>query len=156
MDRFSVLPRNLLRYVAESLEASPLTITSLRSLCERRPTLYENQQWARNYLGLRDLDAAAEADLVAMLAIHAAEVAHADDLITSACHWLYDHRILIPGERRVQDWPRDAFATIAKLLANCLDVARAEFEKLLKVEVRQATRQAFQTDRRSDRHRRTC
>jgi hypothetical protein len=98
--------------VSETLEASPLTIASLRSLYQRRPTLYEHQQWARNYLGLRDLDAAAEADLVAMLALHAAEAAHADDLVTSACHWLYDHRILIPGQRRVQDWARDAFATI--------------------------------------------
>lgn len=68
---FSVLPRNLLRYVAESLEASPLTIASLRTLYARRPTLYEHQQWAKNYLDLRDLDAAAEADLVAMLALHA-------------------------------------------------------------------------------------
>ena len=112
MDRFSVLPRNLLRYVAETLEASPLTIASLRSLYERRPTLYEHQQWARDYLGLRDLDPTAEAALVAMLALHAAEAAHSDDLVTSACHWLYDHRILIPGQRRVQDWARDAFAAI--------------------------------------------
>ncbi|RST50078.1 DUF4158 domain-containing protein [Variovorax sp. MHTC-1] len=44
MDRFSVRPRNLLRYVAESLEASPLTIASLRTLYARRPTLYEHQQ----------------------------------------------------------------------------------------------------------------
>jgi hypothetical protein len=61
MDRFAVLPRNLLRYVAETLQAPPLTIGSLRSLYERRPTLYEHQQWARDYLGLRDLDPAAEA-----------------------------------------------------------------------------------------------
>jgi hypothetical protein len=61
MDRFSVLPRNLLRYVAEALEAPPLTIASLRSLYERRPTLYEHQQWSKDYLGLRELDPAAEA-----------------------------------------------------------------------------------------------
>ncbi|MBT2304781.1 DUF4158 domain-containing protein [Variovorax paradoxus] len=65
----------------------------------------------QDYLGLRDLDPAAEAALVAMLALHAAEAPHSDDLITSACHWLYDHRILIPGQRRVQDWARNAFAT---------------------------------------------
>ena len=76
MDRFSVLPRNLLRYVAETLEAAPLTIASLRSLYERRPTLYEHQQWARDYLGLRDLDPAAEGALMAMLELHAAEAAH--------------------------------------------------------------------------------
>ncbi|RZL95291.1 MAG: hypothetical protein EOP82_03030 [Variovorax sp.] len=73
MDRFSVLPRNLLRYVAETREASSLTIASLRGLYECRPTLYEHLHWVRDYLGLRDLDVAAEADLVAMLALHAAE-----------------------------------------------------------------------------------
>ena len=50
MDRFSVLPRNLLRYVAETLEAAPLSIASLRSLYERRPTQYEHQQWAETTL----------------------------------------------------------------------------------------------------------
>ena len=46
-----------------------------------------------------------------MLALHAAEAPHPDDLVTSACHWLYDYRILIPGPRRLQDWARNAFAT---------------------------------------------
>ena len=68
-----MLPRNLLRYVAETLQASSQTIASLRSLYARRPTLYEHQQWARDYLGLRDLDPTAEAALVAMLGLHAAE-----------------------------------------------------------------------------------
>lgn len=120
MDRFAVLPRNLRRNVAEALHAPPLTIASLRSLHERRPTLYEHQQWARDYLGLRDLDPPAEAALVAMLALHAAEAAHADELVTSACHWLYDHRIPIPGERCVQDWARDAFAAIEASVSNAI------------------------------------
>ena len=120
MDRFAVLPRNLLRYVTETLQASPLTIASLRSLYARRPTLYEHQQWARDYLGLRDLDPSAETALVAMLALHAAEAAHADELVTSACHWLYDHRILIPGERRVQDWARGAFAAIEASVSSAI------------------------------------
>jgi len=90
MDRSAVLPRNQLRYVAEVLQAPTLTIASLRSLYERRPTLYEHQQWARDYFGLRDLDPTAEMALVAMLGLPAAEAAHADELVTSACHWLYD------------------------------------------------------------------
>ena len=81
--------------VIVTLQAPPLTIARPRSLYERRPTLYEPQQWARDYLGLRDLDPTAEAALVAMLALHAAEAAHAGELFTSACRWLYDHRILI-------------------------------------------------------------
>jgi hypothetical protein len=55
-----------------------------------------------------------------MLALHAAEAAHADELVTSACHWLYDHRILIPGERRVQDWARGAFAAIEASVSSAI------------------------------------
>ena len=47
MKRLSVLPRNLLRYVCETLQAPPLTIASLRSLYERRQTLYEHQLWGQ-------------------------------------------------------------------------------------------------------------
>ena len=47
-----------------------------------------------------------------MLKLQAAEASHADDLVTAACHWLYEHRILILGQRRVQDWARDAFAAV--------------------------------------------
>lgn len=112
MDRFAMVPRNLLRYVSEALQAPPLTIASLRSLYERRPTLYEHQQWARNYLDLKDLDVETEAELASVLALHAQEAAHSDDLVTCACHWLYDRQILIPGPRRVRDWARDAFAAI--------------------------------------------
>ena len=133
MDRFSVLPRNLLRYVAETLEAAPLSIASLRSLYERRPTLYEHQQWARDYLGLSDLDPAGEASLMAMLALHAAEAAHPDELVTSACHWLYDHRILIPGERRVQDWARGAFSATEARIRNAIarEVSPADVRRCL-------------------------
>jgi hypothetical protein len=94
--------------VGEVLQAPTLTIVSLRNLYVRRPTLYKQLQWARDYVGLRDLDQTAEAALVAMLALHAAVAAQADELVKSRCHWLYDHRILTPGERRVQVWTRDA------------------------------------------------
>lgn len=67
MDRSSVLPRNLLRHVCETLHAPLLKIASLRTLYERRPTLYEHQLWARTYLGIKDLDKAAETELAAML-----------------------------------------------------------------------------------------
>ncbi|QNK67157.1 Tn3 family transposase [Variovorax sp. PAMC26660] len=112
LDRFAALPRNLLAYVSQKLATPALSIASLRSLYQRRPTLYEHQLWTRNHLGLSDLGGAAEAEVTALLHLQAAEASHADDLVTAANHWLYDHRILIPGERRVRDWARDAFATV--------------------------------------------
>jgi TnpA family transposase len=60
LDRFAAVPRNLLHHVCEAFGSPLLSIASLRTLYQRRPTLYEHQQWACEYLGLRDLDAAAE------------------------------------------------------------------------------------------------
>ena len=106
LDRTTVLPRNLLRYVGTTLNTAAPTIASLRSIYQRSQTLYKHQLWAKNYLGLKDLDDAAETELVAILALQAREASHPDDLVTAACHWLYERKILIPGERRVQDWAR--------------------------------------------------
>ena len=115
MERGSIIPRNLLRYVAEALQARIVSIASLRSLYERRPTQYEHQQWARNHLGIKDLDDASERDLTSALALLAAEASHASDLVVAASRWLFEKRILIPGERRLQDWARDAFARATRI-----------------------------------------
>ena len=111
MSQSAVIPRNLLKYVTVALNAPPLSIASLRSLYERAPTLYDHQGWARKYLGIRNLDAQAEAAVVSMVQMRSTEASHTDDLIAAACHWLYEQRIQIPGERRVRDWARNAFAT---------------------------------------------
>ena len=112
LDHFAMLPRNLLRYVGERFKTAPPTIASLRAIYRRSQTLYKHQLWAKNYLGLQDIDADAEHELTAMLRIQATEASHTDDLVNAAHCWLYDQRILIPGERRVQDWAREAFAAV--------------------------------------------
>ena len=56
LDRVSVVPKMLLRTVSDTLGAPTLTIASLRSLYQRRPTLYEHQRWAKDHLGLQELD----------------------------------------------------------------------------------------------------
>lgn len=110
MSQTAVIPRNLLKYVTVALNAPPLTIATLRSLYDRLPTLYDHQGWAKKYLGISDIDAQAESAVVNMLNVRAAEASHADDLVTAACHWLYEQKIQIPGARRVRDWARNAFA----------------------------------------------
>ncbi len=123
LDRTTVLPRNLLRYVGTTLNTAAPTIASLRSIYQRSQTLYKHQLWAKNYLGLKDLDDAAETELVAILALQAREASHPDDLVTAACHWLYERKILIPGERRVQDWARAAFASIEAEILQTIEAA---------------------------------
>jgi hypothetical protein len=117
LDSSTVLPRNLLRYVGETFRTTAPTIASLRSIYRRSQTLYKHQLWAKTHLGLKDLDDTSETELVALLKLKAAEASHPDELATAACHWLYEHRILIPGPRRVQQWARDAFgATETEIL----------------------------------------
>jgi len=118
LDGFNVLPRILLRKTAEALAVSPPSIASLRSIYKRRQTLSKHQLWAKTYLGLRELERDDEAALTATLLAQAADASHSDDLVQSACQWLFTRRILIPGSRRLQDWARGAFAAVeAKILS---------------------------------------
>ena len=112
LDGFNVLPRTLLRKTAEALAVSPPSIASLRSIYKRRQTLSKHQLWAKTYLGLRELEPDDEAALTATLLAQAADASHSDDLVQSACQWLFTRRILIPGSRRLQDWARGAFAAV--------------------------------------------
>ena len=50
LDRVAVVPKNLLRTVSDALGAPTLTIARLRSLYQRRPTLYEHRRWAKDHL----------------------------------------------------------------------------------------------------------
>ena len=54
------------------------------------------------------------ANLKNALSAQAAEVASADELVTSAKQWLYKNKILIPGERAVRDLAVAAFARIER------------------------------------------
>lgn len=103
-------PRNLFRHTSQALSVSPPSFASLRSIYKRRQTLYKHQPWRRPTSALRDLGPADESDLTGALHVHAEEASHPDDLVQSACHWLFPRRILIPGARRLQDWARDTIA----------------------------------------------
>jgi hypothetical protein len=52
----------------------------------------------------------AQIELLSMLKVQAATAPHADELVIAAQRWLYDRRLLIPGQRQVDDWARHAFA----------------------------------------------
>ena len=88
LDRVAVVPKNLLRTVSNALGAPMLTIASLRSLYQRRPTLYEHQRWVKDYLGLQDLDDTKTVELQEVLAVASDQAAHVDELIGTARTWL--------------------------------------------------------------------
>jgi hypothetical protein len=130
---FTVLPRNLLRYTAGALGVAAPSIASLRSIYRRKQTLFAHQRWAKEYLGLTELESTQEQDLVLALEVQAQDAAHTDDLVQVARHWLFARRILIPSNRRLLDWARDAFAKIEAQIVICVAdaVGRANAAKLL-------------------------
>jgi hypothetical protein len=110
LDRFAAVPRNLLRYLCDAFCVPSLSIASLKTLYQRRPTLYEHQQWVKERLGIRAVDPAAHSELMEILQVQAVAAPHVDELVTTALRWLYDRRFLIPGQRRIDDLVRRAFA----------------------------------------------
>lgn len=123
MDRFAAVPKVLLRSVREALGSPSVSIASLRSLYERRQTLYEHQAWARTYLGLSDLDEIQRQKIEQVLAVAALEAAHPGDLVRTARIWLYGRRIIIPGPRRTADWARKAFDATEAAMAATIEAA---------------------------------
>jgi hypothetical protein len=69
MNGFKVLPRNPLRHTAQAFGIFPPSIASLRSIYQRSQTLYKHQLWAKNYLGLRDLQPENESELIGVLRV---------------------------------------------------------------------------------------
>ena len=118
LDRFAVVPRNLLQYVCEAFSAPLLSIASLKSLYQRRPTLYEHQQWVKEHLGIKPFDVTSQTALQEMLRVQAAAAADVDELVTTAQRWLYDRCRLIPGQRQITNLARHAFSSYeAQMLA---------------------------------------
>lgn len=53
-DRVSALPRALRQHVGEAIGGRAPTLAFLRSIYQRQPTHYEQQFWAKEYLGFKD------------------------------------------------------------------------------------------------------
>jgi len=118
LDRVAAVPRNLLQYLCEAFSAPLLSIATLKTLYQRRPTLYEHQQWVKEHLGIKAFDVTSQAALLEMLHVQAAAAAHMDELVTTAQRWLYDRCRLIPGQRQITDLARQAFSAYeAQMLA---------------------------------------
>ncbi|MEO7324962.1 MAG: Tn3 family transposase [Dokdonella sp.] len=114
LDQVSQLPKELLRSLGETLKVATPMIASLKAIYKRSRTLYDHQRWAREQLGLSDLDDTHRETLVDVLRAQASEVPSVDDLVHTAKVWLFEKQILIPGARVMFDLARAAFVHIEK------------------------------------------
>lgn len=111
LDRTTNIPRALLRSLCHSLGLSETAIASLKTIYERRSTLYEHQKWARDTAGISDIDDAVLAELAMSLEELTKTAASVDDLVQSAERLLFDRRYLLPADRVLRDIARSAFAS---------------------------------------------
>lgn len=124
-DRVQVVPPALLRYLGRALSVPAPSITSLRAIYKRRATLYEHQQWAKQFLGLRAPEEKETKELSAVLGAQAGEVTSIDELVTLANNWLFDRKLLLPSTRAVTDMAREAFLGVER---DALRIIRAKID----------------------------
>ena len=89
------------------------TIATLRALyLKRRRTLYEHQRWAIELLGMRRFDAAATSTVLASLCDVVRAGVSGDHLISATRKLLYEHRVVIPGTRRLAKLMQAAVSSV--------------------------------------------
>jgi Domain of unknown function (DUF4158) len=114
LDHVGSLPRQLLRYVGERLGLPTPTIASLRTLYQRYETLYKHQAWTCEYLGMTSISPSHWVELKARMLQDATESLTLDELLPHAHCWLYEHRILIPAERKLRDLGRAIWSDVER------------------------------------------
>lgn len=114
LDNLAVLPATLLRHLGSMLKVASPSIASLRSIYQRRATATAHQQWAREHLGFDSPSSETYDQLRGVLLTHAGDAPSVDELVTAAQQWLFEQKIVIPGDRLLRDIAREAFVHVEK------------------------------------------
>jgi hypothetical protein len=112
LERVAGIPKALLKSLCSALGVNETAIASLKTLYQRRSTLYEHRKWAVEASGLSSVDDSALVQLQAALCELASIAASVDDLVKEAELWLFHRRHLLPGDRVLRDASRVAFSSI--------------------------------------------
>jgi TnpA family transposase len=110
------MPGAMLSMLCEQLGIHSTAIASLKSLYSNADrTLSNHRAWVREKLLFSTYDPNAEERLKAALSQQAIDASSVDELLASAQEWLFDNRIVLPGQRVVHDLARSAFQIVENL-----------------------------------------
>ena len=110
------MPSAMLTMLCEQLGIHSTAIASLKSLYSNADrTISNHRAWVREQLLFSTYDSNAEARLQAALSQQAIDASCVDDLLACAQEWLFDNRIVLPGQRVVLDLARSAFQVVENL-----------------------------------------
>ena len=132
-DKFTGIPRTLLKSLCRSLGLNETAIASMQTLYKRTATRFAHQKWARTQSGLTPADDSVMGELVIALAQISRTAASVDDLTKEAELWLFDRRHLLPSDRVLRDAARVAFAAheAAALTVVRTDIQTPELRKAI-------------------------
>jgi len=109
------VPTDLLQHLGEQLAVPAPDIATLRAIyLRRRSTLFEHQAWAMSYLGMRRIQAGDAVTLVGPLTDVVRSGVFGDHLLAATRRILYEHHIVIPGDRRLSEMAGDAVAAVER------------------------------------------
>ncbi|MHB8714488.1 MAG: DUF4158 domain-containing protein, partial [Sulfuricaulis sp.] len=111
LSRVKMVPTQVLDHIGRQLKVTAPSIASLRTLYRKRErTLWDHQAWAIKAAGFQTLANRQQRVLLSRLKERAEEVDTIDELVRFAREWLYDRKILLPGDRPLRDLARRALA----------------------------------------------
>jgi uncharacterized protein DUF4158 len=109
------IPTDILEHLGEQLAVPAPDIATLRAIYRRRrATLFEHQTWAIAYLGMRRFQASDGAMLMGLLTDVVRSGVFGDHLLAATRRILYEHRIIIPGRRRLSELAGEAATTVER------------------------------------------
>ena len=123
LDAFEMVPRSLLTHLGRELGIEVPTVTSVRALYRRRATLFEHQRWAAEILGFSPTSEHQRRALTGLIKQESYKALSAAQLVTFARRWCYEHKLLIPGERTLNDLVRTAIPQAEQELLDAVEKA---------------------------------
>src|ERR1700722_4369046 len=99
LEAVRIVPPALWRHLGEQLGVAAPDLASLRSMYQRRRTLFEHQEVACEPLGFHWLSEAQRRALVRVLRGELARTSDRQRLLQFARRWLYEHRLIVLRDR---------------------------------------------------------
>ena len=99
LEAVRIVPPALWRHLGEQLGVAAPDLASLRSMYQRRRSLFEHQEVACETLGFHWLSDAQRRALVRVLRGELARTSDRQRLLQFSRRWLYEHRLLVLGDR---------------------------------------------------------
>lgn len=109
-----MIPPTVLERAGQAAGIAAPRLASIRSIYQRRMTLYQHQQAAMAAMGFKDYGEASERALTGYLRRLASRNFDSGALTREAMAWLFSHGWVLPGQTRIEDRVAAAQAYVTK------------------------------------------